>query len=611
MSKVFFDQDSVSQVRSRTDIVELVSETVKLKRTGRHYVGLCPFHEEKTGSFTVDPDKNLFYCFGCGAGGDVFSYIMKREGIEFPEALEYLARRAGIVLKKRDSKRGSGELHQIIKCLEFAHEQYRLIYQSVNGKTARQYLAQRGLSEEVIEKFQIGYAPDEWDFLVTAARKAGFDSSVLKKAGLVIERDTGGYYDRFRNRIMFPIWDVSGQVIGFGGRAIGDENPKYLNSPDTPVFHKGKELFALNLARSAIRKHGRVCVMEGYMDVVSAFQKGIDFAVAGMGTALSKDQAKILIGLADEVLLAYDQDEAGRRAAVRSIEVFREAKGRSKVAVWDGAKDPDELINKYGVDVFIKALDDAVPDILFIYSQHREQYKIAGVDGKMAIVEKIIPVLGKIESRLEQNAYIEDIARDLGLDKDSLYQDVELYKRQGLRGKKYKTPEKSNTTSYDNRSKTGDMLPEKKSWNGIKSIKGYLDKHDELNLARKRAEEGIIRSLVEKPELVNQVKDQFNEDFFRDANCRSLFSLMSMGRLDLVKDQDYFSRIAELCMRFGPVDDAERVLKDCVRKLKEIRLVELSEELAQAQRENDVNRLSAVLVDYQRLLKEVKSSKQE
>ncbi len=337
MPKGFVEDDITREVRMRTDIVALISEYVRLRKTGKNYVGLCPFHEEKTASFTVDPDKQLFYCFGCGAGGNAFTFLMKREGLSFPEALEKLAQRAGVRLPSRSRYRGDEsrrkENKRLLDALEFAQSKFRDMLYGSRGKDALKYLETRGLSREIIDKFGLGFAPDEWDFIASSAKRSGFHQGDFLKAGLLLERPSGGYYDRFRNRVTFPIYDSAGTLIGFGGRAIGDETPKYLNSPETPVFRKGRELYALSLAKPGIRRKDRVCVVEGYMDVIMSFQHGIDYTVAGMGTALSREQARALLLLTGEVYLVYDRDEAGKRATRRSIDVFREAGGRTRICL--------------------------------------------------------------------------------------------------------------------------------------------------------------------------------------------------------------------------------------------------------------------------------------
>ncbi len=273
----FYGDDIVEEVKAKSDIVSVISEYVALKKAGRGYIGLCPFHQEKTPSFNVDPDKQFFYCFGCGTGGNVFTFLMKKNGLSFPEALKLLADRAGVRLP--ESRAGSSRQRKLKQKLEaalaFAATKYTEQLNSQRGEFARNYLEKRGFSKQTIEKFQLGFAPDEWDFMATLAKRMGVEIADLEKAGLLVARQSGGFYDRFRNRIMFPIWNSGGDPIGFGGRALGDDPAKYLNSPETPLFHKGKELYGLNLAKPSIRSNDKVLLVEGYMDVISCFQHGV------------------------------------------------------------------------------------------------------------------------------------------------------------------------------------------------------------------------------------------------------------------------------------------------------------------------------------------------
>lgn len=611
MSKDFGDyngDNAVEDVRSRTDIVSLVSEYVKLRKAGKNYVGLCPFHEEKTGSFTVDPDKQLFYCFGCGTGGNAFTFLMKKEGLTFPEALERLAARAGIRLPPtrsaayRDAR--NKEHKRLLDALALAQGKYREMLFGSKGASALKYLEGRGLSRETIDKFALGYAPDEWDFIALAAKRAGFDQADFDKAGLLLERPSGGFYDRFRNRVTFPIWDGGGTLIGFGGRALGDENPKYLNSPETPLFRKGRELYALNLAKPAVRQTGKVCVMEGYMDVVTSFQHGISYAVAGMGTALSREQARTLLLLSSQVYLVYDQDEAGRRASRRSIDVFREAGGRTRVVTFRGAKDPDDYLKANGAAAFEESLSQALPDIEFIYDEVRTANAGLGVEGKLRVKEAMVPILASLSSEFERYAYIEEFARDLTVSKESLDKDVETYRRKAEQALKYKQSENRDTTGYDNQGK-----PIPASASGETSEAAGIKTSDiEISMVRRKAEEGVIRCLIENPGLLEKTAANLSSEDFADLSCRGVFEALKKGPMESIEDQKLLGYMAELCIRSGPAAYPERQLRDCLRKLRGERLHELRETIALAERRKDGSALSNALADYQRLLKQVKST---
>ncbi|MDR7602786.1 MAG: DNA primase, partial [Armatimonadota bacterium] len=313
------------QIRSRVDLVELASAYVSLRRSGRRYVGLCPFHSEKTPSFTVDRERGLFYCFGCGAGGDIFDFFMRAEGVSFGEALRELSRRAGVPLEARPS--AQGEIAGLLRALDAAARFYRETLLHPNwGRPGREYLAQRGVSPQVAEHFRLGYAPLDQRALLQHLLSRGYAVEVLERAGLVGHREPSGYYDVFRGRLMFPILDLQDRAVAFGGRALREEDqPKYLNSRESPVFHKGRTLYALNFAREAIRKRGYAVVVEGYMDAIACHQYGIHHVVASLGTVLTPDQVALLRRFTSSAVLVYDSDEAGQRAAVRALPLFEEA----------------------------------------------------------------------------------------------------------------------------------------------------------------------------------------------------------------------------------------------------------------------------------------------
>jgi DNA primase len=610
MSRNFIEDDVAREVRLRTDIVALISEYVKLRKTGKNYVGLCPFHEEKTGSFTVDPDKQLFYCFGCGTGGNAFTFLMKREGLTFPEALEKLAQRAGVRLEPRRRSAAQEarkkEYGRLLDALEFAQARFREMLYASRGRDALSYLEKRGLSRETIDKFGLGYAPNEWDFIATGARRSGFNQADFAKAGLLLERSGGGYYDRFRNRVTFPIWDGGGTLIGFGGRALGDENPKYLNSPETPVFRKGRELYALNLAKPGIRRADKVCVMEGYMDVITSYQHGIDYTVAGMGTALSREQARALLLLTEHVYLVYDQDEAGKRATRRSIEVFRDAGGRTQIVSLPGAKDPDVFLRTEGSAAFEGLLTEALPDMEFIYDEARRENAHLGMEGKIRVRDAMVPVLASLSSDFELSAYIEEFSRDLAVPRESLAKDVEAYRRKAEQARKYKQSQNRDTTGYDNQRQP---IPGRGS-KEVETPAGIKPSDIEISVVRRKAEEGVIRCLIENRGLLARTMEILGDEDFADPICRELFRVLQEGSLDTVADERIQTHVAELCLRFGevPKDSIERILNDCVRRLRRERLEELRETIALAERTKDQAMLVKASLDYQRLLKQLKST---
>jgi DNA primase len=395
------------------DIVELVSETVKLRRAGRNWVGLCPFHEEKTPSFNVTPDRGLFYCHGCHASGDVFTYLMRREGCDFPEAVERLAARAGVRLPERrgPNPRLQSQRDRLARVLDDASAFFR-----EHLPAAAAYLSRRGVSEETARRFGLGFAPPEWDALLRALTRRGHEPQTLAEAGLVAARPAGdGYYDRFRGRLMFPIHDERGALVAFGGRALGEDHPKYLNSPETPLFSKRRTWYGLHLAREAIRREGRAIVTEGYMDVVTAHQHGFTAAVASLGTSLSAEQAGALARHAEEVFIAYDADSAGQAATWRGLGILQETDLRVRVVSLPAGRDPDELLRREGAEAFRTALESALPLVEYVAKRAASGRNLARIDERLAAAGEVAPFVARCRGP-EREHYAELAARRLLLD---------------------------------------------------------------------------------------------------------------------------------------------------------------------------------------------------
>lgn len=360
-------EEIVEKVRQQFDIVDVIGEHVRLKKTGRGYSGLCPFHNEKSPSFSVSPDKQLYHCFGCGVSGNLFSFLMDKEGITFFEAVEQLARRANIPLPVEEMEDVESPEYRRRKEMFRAHDlaakyYHHILMNTEAGRPGLRYLESRGLSRTTIEAFSLGFAPDSWDVLRKFLLKRGFEEGLLAEAGLLSESPNrkGRYFDKFRNRVMFPIHDGQGQVIAFGGRVMSkEEKPKYLNSPETPLFHKGRHLYNLHRARPNMRKENQAILLEGYMDVIAAYQNGVENVVAALGTAMTNDHVRILGRNVEEIIMTFDGDEAGQRAALRSLDVVKETGGvKARVATLPEGLDPDEFLGKYGKDAFIRAISD-------------------------------------------------------------------------------------------------------------------------------------------------------------------------------------------------------------------------------------------------------------
>ncbi len=424
-----YTQNSINEVSRRTNLPELVSSYVHLKRNGTSHVGLCPFHKEKTPSFHVDEDKQLFYCFGCGAGGNAFDFVMRAENLDFVDALRFLAQRAGVTLEEEQTKGSSrqeeaAELRKRI--LEMNRLAARHFYDNLNHESAQvalSYMKKRGLDRQTAVKFGIGFAPDSWSDLLDFMKEKGYTPDELVTAGLAVKNEKGRVYDKFRNRLMFPIIDVRGNVIAFGGRALGDDNAKYMNSPETPVFHKGRNLFALNLAKQVGMKEGLILV-EGYMDVIALYQKGITNAVAGLGTALTEDQARLLKRYANQVYVCYDSDEAGQKAAQKAIGLLTEAGNVVKVLSYTGAKDPDEFIQKKGVESFRTLLGSARESVEYQLFRLRQKYDIYDLSQKISFLSEAANVLAEIDSEIAREAYMKRVSLETDISVESIRSEV-------------------------------------------------------------------------------------------------------------------------------------------------------------------------------------------
>ncbi len=424
----YIPEEKISEIRGIADIVEVVSEVVLLKKTGKNYIGLCPFHSEKTPSFTVSPDKQIFHCFGCGVGGNVFSFLMKQEGMSFPEAVRALARRYGIEVPDRKlspgQKRRLDEREQLLAINRMALEYYRrALNGSPEGGKAPMYLQRRKLSGETVDRFKLGYAPGGWDNILSYLRRKGVRPALMEKCGLVIPRkNSSGYYDRFRDRIIFPIFDHSMQVAGFGGRVLDDSLPKYLNSPETPVYHKSRSLYGLPQAKKFCREKGSVHIVEGYFDLIALHQHGISNSVATLGTSLTAEHVRILrggIGEKGRVILVYDSDEAGIKAARRSIAVFDKGYVNAQILVLESGYDPDAYIFQFGADSFKDAAKNALGIIPFLLETAVNTHGLT-IEGKVRVIADLQKPLASITDSVERSLYVKEVAERLGIDENAL-----------------------------------------------------------------------------------------------------------------------------------------------------------------------------------------------
>jgi len=413
---VRFPQTFIDDLRRQADIVRIVQDYVSLKKKGANWMACCPFHKEKTASFSVSPAKDIFYCFGCQKGGSVFNFVMEMERVTFPDAIKIVAEKTGVPLPKLvdDSRFESSkrESDQVIELNQWALQWWEDQLNSNFGKAAREYLKGRGITEETIKTFRLGFAPDSWEMLSAHLLQKGATQEQLEKSGLVVKKDEGGSYDRFRGRLMFPVIDAQGRPIAFGGRTLEPEGePKYLNSPETSAYTKGRHLFGLNLTRDEIRRAGFAILVEGYLDLIVPYQFGVRNVVASLGTALTPEQVKLVARFARKVVVNYDGDRAGVQAAKRAIETILADDIEVKVLVLPDNADPDDFIRKYGVSEYQRRRGEAQPHIQFVIDQAVRDRNLHSPADKAAAIEETLPFVRAVRSRIQKREYF-DIAMD-------------------------------------------------------------------------------------------------------------------------------------------------------------------------------------------------------
>ena len=432
------DHAFLDELNARSDIVDIVSRYVVLKRQGANYFGLCPFHNEKSASFSVSPDKQIYHCFGCGAGGGVINFIMRAEGLEFRDAVRFLADRCGLKMPQESADPQAA--HRRERLLALMKDTARFYYDTLwlpEYTPMQQYFARRGLTRKTMNRFGLGYAPDSFHATMDAMMKKGYTKEELLDAGLAVKNEKGAIYDKFRGRVMFPIIDVRGQVIAFGGRVMDDSKPKYLNSPDTRIFHKGRNLFALNLAKKTQSDY--FILAEGYMDVIALHQAGFDSAVASLGTALTEEQARMIARHTKKIIISYDADGAGQAAAQRAIDILKRADLQVNVLRIPGAKDPDEFIKDKGADAFRRLIERSEGHNAYRLEQIAAKFDLTEDDQRVAFVQEAAQMLAGIANSVEREIYTGRAAKLADVTQDAMT--VEVRRAMGLRRKRERTAE--------------------------------------------------------------------------------------------------------------------------------------------------------------------------
>ena len=552
----YYSDELIEEVRSRNDIVDVISGYVRLTKKGSTYFGLCPFHNEKTGSFSVSPNKQMYYCFGCGAGGNVFTFLMQYENFSFPEAMEALAERAGIELPKQEmsaqAKKEADKRQILLEINKAAGKYYYMLLRSEHGKQAYEYFKKRELSDATMQKFGLGYSDKYSDDLYRYLRKLGYDDAILKESGLVSIDEVRGGHDKFWNRAMFPIMDVHNKVIGFGGRVMGDGEPKYLNSPETKVFDKSRNLYALNFARQTKKPQMLLC--EGYMDVIALHQAGFDNAVASLGTAFTSGHASLLKRYTKEVYLTFDSDGAGIKAALRAIPILKEVGLTAKVINMKPYKDPDEFIKALGAEEYQKRNDAAENSFMIEIRILEQKYDMKDPEGKTAFQTEVAKKLLDFTTELERNNYMEAVADKYHMSFEALRNLVNQLGTQGGLVKE-RTPLKS----------------------------GLNEKKHKKEDGMKQSQKLLLTWLIEYDNLYDKIKDiitpeDFTEDIFRKV-AELLYEQKKSGTVNpaqiisLFAEEEEQREVAELFhARIHEVDsvaERDKALKETILRVKD------------------------------------------
>jgi len=561
----YYPDEVIEEVRLNNDLVEVVSEYVRLEKKGGGYFGLCPFHNEKTPSFHVEPVKQFYYCFGCNSGGNVFHFIMNIENLGFPDALRLLADRAGIVLPEPDDKEEQQKIKMRKSILDINRVAARFFFSCLaaeKGREALKYLHNRGLSNRIIKQFGLGFAPDEWNLLSNYLLKEGFDESILIQSGLAVKnKKNDKLIDRFRGRIIFPIFDIRGNIVAFGGRVMDDSLPKYINSPETLCYSKGRELFGMHIEKKS--KEKKLLIVEGYMDVISLHQAGIDFAVAPLGTALTGMQGRILKKYADEIILSYDADTAGQKATERGLEVLNRLGCRLKVLQIPDGKDPDEFIRKNGPEKFKMLIDRAISLLEYKIGLLKNMYSLDTEDDRLNFLNRVADLLTEQENFMEREIIVKKISESYDISADALHAEVDRRLKQKQR-----------------KEKNSEFYSAKKELTGSVRINTVRKNED----VRVRYEKMLIALLCRENHLYSKVADRYAAADFSDESLREmvgvLFEKLKTGS-DFVLEE-YISRldpekassIVHISRTFCNFSDPDKALEDILQKLEIIKLEE-------------------------------------
>lgn len=578
-----YSDELIDEIKNNNDIVDVISQYVHLKRSGRNYFGLCPFHNEKSPSFAVSPDKQIFHCFGCGVGGNVIHFISKIEGINFRESIELLAERANIVLPKLENvgdnktQELKEKIYQINK--ETAYFYHENLYKPT-AKMAQEYVKKRKLNNSTLKEFLIGYSGN-FNELYNFLKFKGFSDEAILASDLVNKNDRGQYIDRFRHRLMFPIQDVRGRIIAFGGRVLDDSKPKYINSPENLVYSKGRHLFGLYNAKKHDTK--KILIVEGYMDVISLHQRGITNVVASLGTAMTEAQGRLLRRSSEQIVLGYDADGAGQEAIIRGLEILRNLGCDVRVLQISGAKDPDEYVTKYGPERLVKCIDDAISLVEFKVRVLKKNLNIENTSDKIKFLNEIAKILAKVENSMEQEIYIEKISKDYDISKDALYSEI----------KKILYPKNANSKVLEKR-----------------NIQYNIPKKEDTKISEsrlKRENTIIAMLLMSNVNVYSKIKNKIKpEDFKLEKNKKILEKVYGEYEkgiteiydvLNLFEEEDIINHITEIMAKDYGITDIDKGIDDILSTYERENLKDKRDEILRALEDSTLNNESKLKLE--------------
>ncbi|MBM4340489.1 MAG: DNA primase [Deltaproteobacteria bacterium] len=594
MADGYFSEDKISEIRSRANILEVVSDYVSLKKTGRNHKGLCPFHSEKTPSFMVNEEKQIFHCFGCGEGGDVFTFLMKAGNFSFPEAAEELGKRYGVKLVRREpspvQKKEMAKKEVLFQINQLASDYFHdLLTQKREGEAGRRYLSQRSVKEEILREHRLGYATERWDGLVEHLREKKVPLEMAWELGLILPKKKEGWYDAFRKRLMFPIFDLHQRIVGFGGRIIGEGQPKYINSSESSIYHKGEILYGLQTAKRYIHEKDSVIIVEGYFDLLTLHQYELKHSVATLGTAMTNQHIRTLKRYTKNLTMVFDPDPAGIQATLRTLPLFLEEEVTAKAVLLPQGEDPDTYLKKGNLEEFGKRLGRALPLIDFFFEWLMKTHPVSSIDGKVKIAKEGMAMIRRIPDKIRKDFYVRSLAERLDIKESILNEMIQ--------------------PSLKGRSPAAETLKKRPP-------------EPRPETSAPKSEEMVVRLMVHYPELIptisgEKILDEFESPLLKRLGEELEALFQKMGNLDLTEalgsfDEGMKKRLFEYSFQESSVggDQQKRMLRDCIEKIRKRRLKrdesDLLRRIKEVEKQKGGRELEDLLIKHQELAKKEK-----